>query len=327
MVKKNNASVAKENVKEQQQEEVKLSTNTALANISAEEAAFIKQMEEQFKESLIAESGLPVLAIVKEAQDQAGEFFLDSKGKPIGGGHYNIEGTDLRAKNIRFRPLLITHQYIKYDKAAADKGEWKVECQSVYSDDQYGNVLDTAGGVRCGMPNYDKNKPLSPEAWKEINRLIKCYTHAFGIAYFPGEDEAGILVDLKVSGVGKGKIVNDLKAHFKKAKLDYKLYEVELGTKANSNGQNKFFDITYNVLPVRLDYLGIREAYAEVLDLVREKENFVMDKRMELVESQRRQASGNAEDDALIEGTYTANEEDEFNENDLANYQGDAEED
>lgn len=305
--------MAKVNKKSNTEVENKVSQSKEVAVYSEEDLEFARQLEENFKRSITSKARFPSLDIVNAAQALDGSFFEGADGKPIGAGHYNIGETELRAKEITFRPLLIASQYIKYDEEASKKGEWKVVASSVFTESPFDNALDTLGTFRCGMPMYDKNNPLSTDEWKRITNTLKCYTHAFGIAYFDGGPEEGTLVDLKVSGVGKGKVIDNLKLQFRKQKLDYTLYKVKLGLKANSNGKNTFYDIVAEPdFTTQHSYLEVIPQIREIQKVIKDTEDYVLSKRKELLESYRGKVSTDANDKHIVDAIDNS-DEDDFN--------------
>ncbi len=117
-------------------------------------------------------------------------------------GHFvvYIDDTPVFAKNVTFRPLLQTYQYINYDD---DKKQ--VVCRSVLFNDFSDEARDEQGTLRCGKPPskvLKDNKEL-----KKQYENINLYRSVDGLLDIDGEDVEGNKVSHKgvvVTFRGKG---------------------------------------------------------------------------------------------------------------------------
>lgn len=88
------------------------------------------------------------------------------------------------AKNVVFRPLLHTYQYIKYDKE-----EDKVVCRSVLFNDFTDEPRDENGTLRCGKPpsKVIRDNPELKKQYEDTN----LYRSIDGLVSYEGTDPAG----------------------------------------------------------------------------------------------------------------------------------------
>lgn len=101
-------------------------------------------------------------------------------------GLFTLSNQDIPvfAKNVTFRPLLHTYQYIKYDKA-----EDKVVCRSVLFNDFSDEPRDENGTLRCGKPPSKvlKENPDLKKKYEDTN----LYRSVDGLVSFEGTDPSG----------------------------------------------------------------------------------------------------------------------------------------
>lgn len=177
--------------------------------------------------------GIPRLRINSTAEDAKGEIIIDAKGKPLGAGSWQLDGSTNYAKVIKFLPIMVRYQYTRLTK------EFKLAAASIYFKDSEWNVepLDSAGGVRCGRPSGKALKSLPLEKQNEWRKIVPADMHVFGLAFF-GDDKEGVPCDFKVRG-NKFKTVSDVL----KASEPYEAKYFELSLEKEVSGAVKYFNI------------------------------------------------------------------------------------
>ena len=163
--------------------------------------------QDNLVDSLIAKftkekgEGYPSVSWTEDAVTDKEGKVVKVKGKSKMKGVFEVTGYDGTLDTIKFKPLCVFYQYLKWNEAHDT-----VECQTIFFDDWRQEPIDTKGTIRCGRPAKKAFEQLESEEQKAWRKEVPAYMHTFGLVEIPdGED---ILVDFKVSG-GKFKAVGD----------------------------------------------------------------------------------------------------------------------
>lgn len=171
------------------------------------------------------------------------------------------------AKNVTFRPLLHTYQYIKYDKA-----EDKVTCRSVLFNDFSDEPRDEDGTLRCGKPPSKllRDNPTLKKQYEDIN----LYRSIDGLVSFEGTDPKGNTV--KVENVlctfrGKGANFSPFNEEYIKLMPKGSLiwdYGITLGV--TKHKQDPKSAVSYYIVHFDADFTQKLPFTADEFDIVKE---------------------------------------------------------
>lgn len=113
-------------------------------------------------------------------------------------GSFHVLGTNLHAKEIKFRPLM---QRWKVVKRAGPEDNYKPLGETIFFNDWSEERLDTFGGTSCGRKFGKERKELSEAQDKENRDAASLYLFVWGLATF-GDNEPE-LVQWRMPGSGK----------------------------------------------------------------------------------------------------------------------------
>ena len=188
------------------------------------------------QDASIEKTSLPRLVINYEAED--------SEGNAIKRGLYKIDvdGVDIFAENVEFRPFLNAFQYKKYDEENEDNTYKSVMFKS-WSDSK----IDTNGTLSCGSVPKAQRENLDPVAKIEHDK-VKCHRHVFGVVSLKGKTSKGEEVTLtdepalySVKGVNFMPIGDVLQSLSKRNKIMYNTVLKFSGTEKHSRGTVTWF--------------------------------------------------------------------------------------
>lgn len=223
----------------------------------------------------------------------------DEEDNPLPVGAYHIVGTDLYAKEIKFRITGRYFQYIKYDE------DFKVVGWTQLIPSMNYEALDTDGGERCGRPIGDAFKELSDAEQETFRKYVPVFVHLFGVAYFPDGPEEGVFCDFRCRG---GNITEVFKLFdtFDSRKFNPINYEVSLSTKKGKKGNNVYYNTVMDPIITKqpLDIVDIKDAVKETLDFVASENTNVLKKHKEALDT-RSNGEKLVEESKVIEGTAT----------------------
>jgi hypothetical protein len=177
---------------EQEQEATQLpapKTSTALAVSSGFQGAFQAMLVDSGPRT---ESPFKYLRMV---QDNGYSEEVDGVAVDVPFGNFHISGTNLYAKEVTFRPILVANKIMK---RAGQEDKFKVLGETIYFTDWNGESrIDTLGTVDCGRLFGKNLKNLSPEAQKLEKDKATLYVDIFGLVSIGDSDQH--LVRLRLS--------------------------------------------------------------------------------------------------------------------------------
>lgn len=124
-------------------------------------------------------SSLPRLKVNYQDED------ADGHELPRGYWYLSIEGKAILAKDVMFRPFYTTFQYSHYDQE-----EQKLVSVSAHFSDFRSEIIDSAGGFKCGKLSPKEREQLSPKE-QEQQKSIKCSKVIYGLATISGKTPSG----------------------------------------------------------------------------------------------------------------------------------------
>lgn len=199
------------------------------------------------------------------------EITIDGKKYDLKPGLFTLGGQEVAsyAKNVKFRPLLQTFQYIDYDK---DKEE--VVNRSVLFNDFSDEARDETGTLRCGKPtskvlNQEGNAALK-KAWAHVS----LYRSIDGIVSYTGVDAAGN--EVKVENVlctyrGKGASFSPFQEEYTQLlPKGTMMWDFELTLSTTKHKQDPKSAVNYYVTHFEADFSKRLSFTGDLFDTVKE---------------------------------------------------------
>lgn len=225
-------------------------------------------------------------------------------------GLFTLTGQDVPsyAKNVKFRPLLHTYQYIKYNK-----DEEKVECRSILFNDFSDEARDEWGTVRCGKPESKvlRNNPSLKKQYEDTN----LYRSVDGLVSYEGTDPKGnkvVVENVLCTFRGKGANFAPFQEEYIKVMPKGSLiWDYELTLSVTKHKQDPKSAVSYYIAHFEADFANKVPLTAEVFETVKELKKRIDETNKEInkkfYEATEKRQNNQALDEAadVIEGSLS----------------------